>query len=145
MRQRKFFQHVGGTIQDLLSSLDSGSHFELARLIRLWPGIVGDTIARRTEVSALKFHTAVVRVSNAMWIQELNLMRTHILSRVNEAMRNDAVREIRFVQGRITRRPPKRLRSVPRMRRKPQLPDFADSQLREAFERLVEAWGRAAR
>jgi predicted nucleic acid-binding Zn ribbon protein len=70
---------------------------ELVRLIRIWPEVVGETIARRTEVSSLKFHTAVVRVSTAMWIQELNLMRPQILSRVNAAMRNDAVREIRFV------------------------------------------------
>jgi predicted nucleic acid-binding Zn ribbon protein len=146
VRQGRFFQQIGGTIQDLLSNLDSGSHFELMRLMRLWPEIVGETIARKTEVSSLKFHTAVVRVSNAMWIQELNLMRTRILSRINEVMHNGAVREIRFVQGRITRPRPQRLRPVRRMLRKPvQLPDFADSRLRQAFEGLIEAWGRSER
>src|SRR5215471_14882022 len=103
IRRQRFFQQIGGTIQDLLSSLDTGAHFELVRLIRLWPEIAGETIARRTEVSSLKFHTAVIRVSTAMWIQELNLMRPQILSRVRMAMRNDAVRDIRFVQGRMSR------------------------------------------
>lgn len=146
VRRRKFFQQIGGTIQDLLSSLDTGTHFELVRLIRLWPEIVGQIIARRTEVSSLKFHTAIVRVSTAMWIQELNLMRPQIMSRVNAAMRNDAVREIRFVLGRMSRRERGHLHPVGRSVRSPvQLPELQDPELRRAFENLIEAWGRSPR
>jgi len=145
-RRKKFFQQIGGTIQDLLANLDTGGHFELVRLIRLWPEVVGETIARRTEVSSLKFHTAVIRVSTAMWIQELNLMRPQILSRVNAAMHSDAVREIRFVQGRLSRREHKYLRTVGRPPRRPiQLPELQDPELQRAFESLIEAWGRAPR
>ncbi len=144
--RRKFFHHIGGTIQDLLSHLDTEGHFELVRLIRLWPEIIGDTIARRTEISSLKFHTAVVRVSNAMWIQELNLMRPQILSRLSASMRNDAVRDIRFVQGRLSRRErPHRPTIVRGIRRPIQLPELQDPELRHAFERLIEAWGRSPR
>jgi predicted nucleic acid-binding Zn ribbon protein len=56
------------------------------RLVRLWPEVVGEMIARRTEVTGLKFHTAVVKVSGAMWIQELNLMKRQILERLRVAM-----------------------------------------------------------
>ncbi|MBV8770981.1 MAG: DUF721 domain-containing protein [Deltaproteobacteria bacterium] len=146
MRRQRFFHQIGGTIQDLLSNLDTGTHFELVRLIRLWPEIVGETIARRTEVSSLKFHTAVVRVSTAMWIQELNLMRPQILSRVRTSMHNDAVRDIRFVQGRLSRRERKHLHSVGRAARSPiQLPNLQDAELSRAFESLIEAWGRSPR
>ena len=145
-RRRKFFQQIGGTIQDLLANFDSGQHFELVRLIRIWPEAVGDTIARRTQITSLKFHTAIVRVSTAMWIQELNLMRPQILSRINTAMHNDAVREIRFVQGRMSRRERNHLRSVGRAARKPiQLPELHDPDLRRTFESLIEAWGRSPR
>jgi predicted nucleic acid-binding Zn ribbon protein len=142
--RRKFFEQIGGTIQDLLANLDTGSHFELVRLIRIWPEIVGDAIARRTEVSSLKFHTAVIKVSTAMWIQELNLMRPQILSRLRNAMRNDAVREIRFVQGRLSRRERTHLRTIGRGPRQPiQLPELPNPDLRQAFESLIEAWGRS--
>jgi predicted nucleic acid-binding Zn ribbon protein len=146
IRRRKFFQQIGGTIQDLLASLDTGSHFELVRLIRLWPEVVGETIARRTEVTALKFHTAVVKVSTAMWIQELNLMRPQILSRLNAAMRNDAVRELRFVLGKVNRHERKHLRTVGRAARKPiELPELQNPELLRAFDSLIEAWGRSPR
>jgi hypothetical protein len=145
VRRRKFFQQIGGPIQDLLANLDTGNHFELVRLIRLWPEIVGETIARKTEVSSLKFHTAVVKVSTVMWIQELSLMRPQILSRIHTAMGNDAVREIRFVPGRMGRRERRHLRSVGRVTRRPiQLPELHDPELRKAFESLIEAWGRSS-
>jgi predicted nucleic acid-binding Zn ribbon protein len=143
---RHSFHQIGGTIQDLLANFDGRGRFELVRLVRLWPEIVGDTIARRTEVTSVKFHTAVVRVSSAMWIQELNLMRPQILSRLRSAMRNDAVREIRFVQGRLSRRPQPPLRIISRNVRQPiELPELRDPQLRAAFESLIEAWGRSPR
>lgn len=146
IRRRKFFQQIGGTIQDLLAKLHTGGHFELVRLIRFWPEVVGEAIARRTEVTALKFHTAVVKVSNAMWIQELNLMRPQILSRLNAAMRNDAVRDLRFVLGKMNRHERKHLRSVGRAARKPiELPELHDPELRRAFDSLIEAWGRSER
>ena len=145
-RQRRFFQQIGGTIQDLLAHLDTGAHFELVRLIRLWPEVVGETIARRTEVSSLRFHTAVIRVSTAMWIQELNLMRPQILSRIKVLMNNDAVGEVRFVQGRLSRREHQHLRPARRApRRKIQLPELPNSDLQQAFESLIEAWGRSQR
>ena len=110
LSRRRAPQQLGGAIQELLSRLDSQGNFEIVRLIRVWPEVVGEAIARRTEVSGLKFHTAVVRVSGAMWIQELNLMKPQILARLRDALGNDAVRDLRFVQGRMSRRERPRLR-----------------------------------
>ena len=88
-------------MQPLIDRLDSEGHFAIVRLAKAWPDIVGETIARRTEIVSLKFHTAVVKVSGAMWIQELNLMKAQILERVSERIGDDAVRELRFVHGRL--------------------------------------------
>ena len=139
-------QQIGGALQEILSRLDTEGHFEIVRLMRLWPGVVGEMIARRTEVNGLKFHTAVVKVSGAMWIQELNLMKPQILARLREAMGNDAVRDLRFVSGRLSRRERPKLRSIPReTRRSIELPELKDPELRRAFESLIEAWGRSSR
>jgi hypothetical protein len=81
-----------------------------------------------------------------MWIQELNLMKSQILARVTERIGDDAVRDLRFVQGRLSRRERPKLRTVPRSTRKSiELPELKDPELRKAFERLIEAWGRASR
>ncbi len=136
-------------MQPLLDRIDREGHFAIVRLAKAWPEIVGEAIARRTEIVSLKFHTAVVKVSGAMWIQELNLMRSQILARVTQRLGDDVVRELRFVQGRLSRREQRpKLRTVPRAtttRKSIELPELKDPELREAFERLIEAWGRAPR
>jgi predicted nucleic acid-binding Zn ribbon protein len=146
LTRRRPPQLLGGTIQELLARFDADGRFSIVRLVRVWPEVVGETIARRTEVSGLKFHTAVIKVSGAMWIQELSLMKPQILARLHEALRDDSVRDLRFVQGRLSRRETTRLRRVNRQPRNPvALPPLADPALRSAFASLIESWGRAPR
>ena len=146
VERRKSFHQIGGTIQELLTNFDTAGHFEVVRMMRCWPEVVGEIIARRTEVTSVKFHTAVIKVSGAMWIQELNLMKPQILSRLRISMGNDSVRDIRFVQGKLSRRERPHLRILPRRERRPiELPELKDPALRRAFEDLIEAWGRSSR
>jgi hypothetical protein len=73
VRRRRAPEPIASTLGSIIDRLDTEGHFAIVRLVQAWPEIVGETIARRTEVVELKFHTAVVRVSGAMWIHELNL------------------------------------------------------------------------
>lgn len=139
-------QQIGGAIQELLARFDSDGRFEIVRLIRVWPEVVGEAISRRTEIAGFKFHTAVVKVSGAMWIQELSLMKPQLLARLQDRIGADVVRDLRFVQGRLSRREKPRLRAVPRnVRRSIDLPSVTDPELRKAFAGLIEAWGRSSR
>jgi predicted nucleic acid-binding Zn ribbon protein len=146
LRQRRSPEQIGGTLLSLIDRFDAEGHFDLLRLVKAWPQTVGEAIARRTEVASLKFHVATIKVSGAMWIQELNLMKLQILERLQAAIGGDAVREIRFIKGTLSRRERPRLRPVPRhSRRAIVLPPIKDPGLKRAFESLVEAWGRAPR
>jgi predicted nucleic acid-binding Zn ribbon protein len=146
LKSRKQPELLGRTLTGVLDALDTQGQFALFRLVRFWPQVVGDTIARHTEVSSLKFHTAVIKVSNAMWIQELNLMRRQILDRLIEAVGDDSVRDLRFVKGTLSRQTRPRPAPARRhVRHSITLPEIKDPQLRQAFEDLIEAWGRAPR
>ena len=145
-RRYKAPEPISAAIQPLLDRIDREGHFAIVRLAKAWPEIVGETIARRTEIVSLKFHVAVVKVSGAMWIQELNLMKSQLLSRISARIGDDVVRDLRFVQGRLSRREQPKLRTVARAARKSiELPELKDPELRKAFERLIEAWGRSER
>lgn len=147
LRRRRAPEPIASTLGSIIDRLDTEGHFAIVRLVQAWPEVVGETIARRTEVVELKFHTAVVKVSGAMWIQELNLLKPQILERLRTRVGDDAVRDLRFVQGRLSRRRARpRLRLAPRApRRAIELPELKDPELRRAFESLIEAWGRAPR
>src|ERR1700733_11020311 len=88
-------ERIATALQPILDRLDTEGHFGIVRLVKLWPEVVGENIARRTEVQSLKFHVAVVKVSSAMWIQELTLMKMQILGRLREELNDDSVRDIR--------------------------------------------------
>jgi len=144
--RRKAPEALGSAMRPLIDRLDSGGNFGIVRVARAWPEIVGEAIARRTEVSALRFHTATVKVSSAMWIQELNLLRGQILPRLQAVVGADVVRDIRFVKGALSRRERPKLKAVARpTRRTFELPPMRDPELKRAFERLIEAWGRSPR
>ncbi len=139
-------EKLSTTLEALLKKLDPDGRFDIARLIRLWPELVGPDIARRTEVGDLKFHTAVIRSSSAMWIQELNLLKPQILAKLCEQMGDDSVRDIRFVRGALSRRSHPRPRAVRReIRSAIKLPEIKDPELKRAIESLIESWGRASR
>jgi predicted nucleic acid-binding Zn ribbon protein len=146
LKSRRQPELIGKTLTGVLDALDTQGQFALFRLVRLWPQTVGEAIARHTEVSSLKFHTAVIKVSTAMWIQELNLMKRQILQRLVESLGDDSVRDIRFVKGTLSRRRRPRLVAAKRhVRRSIVLPELKDPELRRVFEDLIEAWGRAPR
>jgi predicted nucleic acid-binding Zn ribbon protein len=146
LKPRKQPELLGKTLTGVLDALDTQGQFAVFRLVRVWPQVVGDAIARHTEVASLKFHTAVVKVSTAMWIQELNLLKSEILARLQVRLGADVVRDLRFVKGRLSRRDRPRLKPVARaMRRSIELPELKDPELRRAFESLIEAWGRSSR
>ncbi|MFZ0890652.1 MAG: DUF721 domain-containing protein [Candidatus Binataceae bacterium] len=146
MRRKRAPEPIAATLHSILGKLDSEGHFDLIRLVKAWPEVVGEAVARRTEVTGLKFHVALIKVSGAMWIQELTLMKRQMLARLEAALGHDTIRDIRFVKGALSRRQRPRLRSVPRhTRRAIELPELKDPELKRAFESLIEAWGRAPR
>jgi predicted nucleic acid-binding Zn ribbon protein len=146
LKTRKQPELLGKTLAGVLDALDTQGQFALFRLVRVWPQVVGDTIGRHTEVASLKFHTAVVKVSTAMWIQELSMMRLQILDKLTATMGDDSVRDLRFVKGTLSRRSRPRPAPVRRhIRHSIALPELKDPELRKAFEDLIEAWGRAPR
>lgn len=145
-RRRKSPEPIAIALQPIIEKLDAEGHFGLLRLTQVWPELVGDGIARQTEVGGLKFHTATIRVSTAMWIQELNFLKSEILARLQVRLGADMVRDLRFVKGRLNRRDRPRLKPVARaIRRSIELPELKDPELRRAFESLIEAWGRSPR
>jgi len=75
-------ERIASALQPILDRLDSEGHFGIVRLIQDVARVVGETIARRTEVAIAQVpHRGGEGLGGAMWIQELNLMKMQILSR----------------------------------------------------------------
>ena len=86
------------TLQTVLQQILRNQHLdgplsEMA-LIDKWPEIVGNALAAQTEKLYIKDRTLFLHVKSAIVRNELSLMRTQLIARLNEAVGRDVISNI---------------------------------------------------
>lgn len=67
----------------------------LARVQRVWAQAVGPAISEAASPTSEREGVLTIICSAATWAQELNLMAAGLIARLNEALGEDVVRELR--------------------------------------------------
>ena len=93
MRRRPHPRPVGGAIGALTHQLAPATL--LADVQRAWPEAVGEAVAAQAEPTGERDGVLVVTCSAAVWAQELDLMATELVGRLNATLGRDAVRGLR--------------------------------------------------
>ena len=70
---------------------------EAAAVFAEWPELVGPGIADVTRVERVSDGVLVVAVRTSAWLMELNMMKRHLLARVNAGRGEGRFRQIVFV------------------------------------------------
>ena len=103
MRTGVAADRAGGALVPLGDALegylrDSGLEGALARLraIDAWPAAVGERVSEVTRPVEVRGETLVVEVSSSAWINELAMMSTLILKRVNGCTDGPPIGRLRF-------------------------------------------------
>ena len=65
-------------------------------VIMSWDAIVGEKIAKVAKAQRMENGTLFVSVASAPWRAELTIMRREIIEKINAAMGNKIVKDIRF-------------------------------------------------
>ncbi|HXC51065.1 MAG TPA: DUF721 domain-containing protein [Candidatus Limnocylindrales bacterium] len=71
------------------------------RVWQAWDEVVGRTISRNAQPVRLDGTRLIVTVRSSTWLQELSLLQRELVTRLNEWMQREVVREIFFVVGRV--------------------------------------------
>lgn len=64
--------------------------------LKIWKSVVGDTIARMTEVEKFARGILYIQVHNPSWRNELFFRKKNIIGRLNKAVGNELVKDIVF-------------------------------------------------
>jgi hypothetical protein len=72
-----------------------------ADIWRLWPEVVGPTVAARARPLRIIKGTLTVAVSSGPWMQELRFLTAMMRDKLNERLGGDVVREIVLKSGRV--------------------------------------------
>ena len=70
------------------------SDLDLQVLQRLWPALVGPTLARATSIVAVQGSRVVVNVPDQIWRRQLVKLRRDLLERINQPWTTPWIKEI---------------------------------------------------
>lgn len=68
---------------------------------RVWNEVVGPQIAAHAQPAKIRDGVLDVRVDQAVWMQQLQLMKPKILARLNERLGAEVIRDIFWRRGRV--------------------------------------------
>lgn len=89
-------RNIGQIMYDLLKKENLDVALDEHRASALWPHIVGDGINRYTIKRYVKDGVMTVHLSSASLANELMLNRQAIITRINQALGRDIIRDIIF-------------------------------------------------
>lgn len=89
-------EKIGDVLSRTLADLGLTQRLKEADIVRLFPDIVGKKIAEKARAISINKGVLRVKVSSAVWRQELNLTRQEMIERLNAACGEPVVKDIHF-------------------------------------------------
>jgi predicted nucleic acid-binding Zn ribbon protein len=87
---------VGAGLRDLVRRLGIATRLNEYRVLTEWGEIVGEQIARVAVAERIERGILFVAVASPVWRTELSLRRVEIRERINTALQQNVVKEVRF-------------------------------------------------
>lgn len=101
-KKMKSFMHIGDILSDSLNRYrkapESGGG-GLVKIWDIWDDAVGVAIAENAKPAAFKGDLLIVHSVSSTWIHQLQFLKADIIRKVNAALGETAVRDIRFKVG----------------------------------------------
>jgi len=98
-RHTKSFTHIKEVIDDLFTTSALPINLDDARIWKIWDRVVGKEIAEHARPSTINRGILLVKVTDSVWLQELEFMAETIKDKLNSRLRTDTVRKIRLKVG----------------------------------------------
>ena len=89
-------QRIGSLIGVVIDEMGVTRRVDEARTVEAWAEVSGPAIQRVTTSCWMKGSTLYVKISTAVWRQELHLQRDAWRDRLNRHLGKTLVRELRF-------------------------------------------------
>ena len=89
-------QHIQVAIQNFLKKSGLNSGVEQQEALKIWGKTVGNKISKNTEPMSVKNGILVIKTTNPVWKQELQIQKTEIIKKLNNRLKKNIIKEIRF-------------------------------------------------
>lgn len=139
---------LGDVARQEFAALGLADRLREADIWRLWPEVVGPTVAARAMPLRIIKGTLTVVVSSGPWKQELGFLKGMMKDKLNERLGGEVVKDIVLKSGRVEQYVESPPEEAPRKKRltarqvayiDEQSADISDPEIREAFVALMKA------
>ncbi|UCD31377.1 MAG: DUF721 domain-containing protein [Desulfobacterales bacterium] len=100
-KKNKSAEHIGSVIHNVLKTYRGAPDGNLARVWDLWDSTVGENIAANAQPEAFKGKILLVHVTSSVWMQHLQFLKEDIINKINEALGETFIEEIKFKIGQV--------------------------------------------
>ena len=98
-RRSKSFIPLREVLEDLFASSVLPVNLDDVKIWEVWDGVVGKKVAKHARPSQINKGALIVKVSDSVWLQELEFTAETIKDGINKALQRTAVKKIRFKVG----------------------------------------------
>jgi hypothetical protein len=98
-RGKKSFTPLKDVMEDLFASSVLPINLDDVKIWEVWDGVVGKKVAKHARPSQINKGVLIVKVSDSVWLQELEFMAETIREGLNNGLQRTAVKKIRFKVG----------------------------------------------
>ena len=95
----KTFTPIGQVLTSILEQCRSNSGGGIQHLRQVWEKSVGSPIADNAKPFAVKGRLLLVHVSSSAWMHQLRFLKADLMERLNQALGNERVEDIKFKIG----------------------------------------------
>jgi len=90
-------KRIHKVIEEFIKSSPAGKHLKAYRVLTEWNDIVGDVIAKNTEIVRVENGTLYVKVRTSTWRNELVFQKEKILEKIRKDYTDSDITEIFFM------------------------------------------------
>lgn len=109
-------ESIGNILSPFLKRMGLSWRIKEQKIIENWKEIVGQDIAQNTEPSRLRGGVLYVKVSNPIWMQQLQFLKEVIIKKIHQEIKEVVVDDLRLFIGKIDSSPRGNLLSPPKNR-----------------------------
>ena len=99
VKEKRSFVHIGNVIRDMLKNHRLETNTSLIRVWDVWEEAVGEVIATNTRPAAFKGDLLIVNATSSSWLQQLRFLKPEIIQKINHALGEVPVKDIKFKIG----------------------------------------------
>jgi len=98
-KNRQEFVHIGSVVNKVFHAVRKDADVDMMQVWSVWKDVVGHAVAENARPAAFKGDLLLVHVSSSPWMQQLQFLKGDIIARLNQALKQELVGEIKFKIG----------------------------------------------